>query len=276
MNQNQPKTNNWKDRIYTIIFEADTRGGKAFDVALLIFIVLSVVVVILESIRPLGEAYNQWFMMAEWTFTILFTIEYFLRIVSVRNPRHYIFSFYGIIDLLAILPTYLSLLFVGSQYLLTIRALRLLRIFRIFKLGRFIMETSILARALRNSRHKIVIFFFTVITIVVFIASAMYVIEGGQPGSGFTSIPKAMYWAIVTITTVGFGDITPVTNLGQFLSAILMLTGYAIIAVPTGIFTSELAMAHREKKETLPSCETCGKRDLPADANYCSNCGQEL
>ncbi|MEO0470655.1 MAG: ion transporter [Bacteroidota bacterium] len=266
-----------RERIHEIIFEADTPAGKAFDVVLLVLIVLSVIVVMLESVSEIGQPYQNVFRFLEWAFTILFTIEYGLRIYSIRKPIHYITSFYGIVDLLSILPTFLSAFIFGSQYLITIRALRLLRIFRILKLGNHLSESSILFEALKASRNKITVFLVAVMTVVLIIGSTMYLVEGGAD-SGFTSIPRSVYWAIVTVTTVGYGDIAPVTPLGQFLSAILMVMGYGIIAVPTGIVSVELAHAEEKmnKKVNTISCPTCGREGHDSDAIHCKFCGGKL
>lgn len=266
-----------RERIHEIIFEAETRWGKVFDVALLIAILFSVTVVSLESVDALHDRYWPLFMTLEWFFTVLFTIEYILRVYSVKQSRRYIFSFYGLVDLLSILPTYLSLFFAGTQYLITIRALRLLRIFRIFKLANYLTESYVLVEALRASRIKISVFLGTVLTVVVFIGSTMYLIEG-QADSGFTSIPRSVYWAIVTITTVGYGDIAPVTPLGQFLSAVLMILGYGVIAVPTGIVSMELANAHDEvtRKLNTRTCDNCARSGHDHDAQYCKYCGDSL
>jgi voltage-gated potassium channel len=262
-------------RIHEIIFEADTREGKLFDIVLLVLILLSVVTVMLESIDHLNQQYHVLFRTIEWVVTILFTIEYALRIYSLVRPWKYITSFYGIIDLLAIIPTYLSLILVGSQYLVTIRALRLLRIFRILKLGRMLRESNILLLALRKSRSKVFIFFVAVLTIVVFVGSLMYVVEGSY-NPGYSSIPRSIYWAIVTITTVGYGDITPVTTLGQVLSAMLMITGYAIIAVPTGIVTMEMTRAQKYLQVSTQACMACGREGHDPDAEFCKFCGAKL
>lgn len=263
-----------KEKLFVVIFQSDTPAGKAFDVILLILISLSVIVVLLETVPVIIRDYRPLIIILEWIFTIAFTIEYLLRLYCVRKPMHYATSFYGVIDLLAILPTYLSLIIPGSQYFLTLRIFRLLRIFRIFKLGRYLVESDILKNAMIASRPKIIVFLMTVISIVIIIGSAMYVIEGG-PDSGFTSIPASMYWAIVTLTTVGFGDITPITPLGKFLASILMITGYAIIAVPTGIVTVELAQAtNRSKAQQV--CANCGLKNHDVDANFCKNCGNNL
>ena len=262
-------------RIHEIIFEADTREGKLFDIVLLVLILISVITLMLESIDHFNQQYHVLFRTIEWVVTILFTIEYALRIYSLVRPWKYITSFYGIIDLLAIIPTYLSLILVGSQYLVTIRALRLLRIFRILKLGRMLRESNILLLALRKSRSKVFIFFVAVLTIVVFVGSLMYVVEGSY-NPGYSSIPRSIYWAIVTITTVGYGDITPVTTLGQVLSAMLMITGYAIIAVPTGIVTMEMTRAQKYLQVSTQACMACSREGHDPDAEFCKHCGAKL
>lgn len=263
-----------KEKIHEIIFEADTPVGKAFDVALLIIISASVVVVMLESVLPLQERFGRLFDILEWIFTIVFTVEYILRLYSVYRPFKYAISFFGVVDLLSILPTYISLILVGSEYFLIIRILRLLRIFRIFKLGHFIKEGALLVKALRASRARITVFLTFVALLTVLIGSIMYLIEGGAD-SGFTSIPRAIYWAIVTLTTVGYGDITPVTSIGQFFSAAVMILGYAIIAVPTGIVTAEIIKEGRNITNTQ-ACRYCGAEGHDDDALYCKNCGARL
>lgn len=265
-----------KQRIHDIIFEADTPAGKAFDVVLLLAICLSVFVVVLESIEGLHQQYAWAFTAAEWIFTVLFTAEYLLRIYSVNKPIKYITSFYGIIDLLATLPTYLSIFFPGSQYLLTIRVLRLLRIFRVFKITRYLQESNMLVKALINSRIKISIFMFAVLMIVLISGSAMYFIEGGA-NSGFSNIPQGMYWAIVTVTTVGYGDIAPATVVGRMFAAMLMVLGYAIIAVPTGIVSAEMAKVDLQPdKITTQHCPNCLKEGHDIDATHCKYCGTAL
>lgn len=263
----------WRLRLYEIIFEADTREGKLFDVVLIWCIVLSVLVVFLESIQELGEKYSYYFHLFEWIFTILFSIEYIFRLISVRKPRRYALSFYGVIDFLAIIPTYLSLIIAGSQYLLVIRVLRLLRVFRVFKIRPLLSQAEILTRALKASQNKIAVFLFTVLTMIVVIGAIMYVIEG--PVNGFTSIPTSMYWAIVTMTTVGYGDISPQTPVGQMLASIVMIIGYSIIAVPTGIVTVEIAEASR-KSITTQVCPECLKEGHDRDAVYCKYCSAKL
>ena len=267
-----------KERLHEIIFEADTPSGRLFDIILLVLIVLSIITVMLESSEEWAARYGELFKILEWSFTILFTIEYFLRIYSVHHPRKYITSFFGVIDLLAILPTYLSYFFVGTQYLLVVRGLRLLRVFRIFKLGQFMKEGQIIVSALRDSRAKITVFLFFVVVLVIIIGSVMYLVEGMVDNPGFSSIPRAIYWAIVTLTTVGYGDIIPQTNLGQFLSAIVMIIGYAIIAVPTGIVTGEVIRNANKSAHQLntQACRYCGREGHDDDALYCKYCGERL
>jgi voltage-gated potassium channel len=263
-----------RQRIYEIIFEADTRLGKAFDVALLWAIFASVAAVCLDSVSALEEQFHTAFGVAEWTFTALFSVEYALRIACVRDPLRYMVSFYGLVDLFSILPSYLSLFVPGSQHLLVIRILRLLRVFRIFKLGRYVSESQILMTAIRNSRPKITVFLIAVLTVVVVIGAAMFLIEG--PEHGFTSIPRAMYWAIVTLTTVGYGDITPNTVLGQLLSSTLMILGYGIIAIPTGIVTAELTSVTHPRQVTTRTCPGCFSEGHITTARFCRDCGAEL
>jgi len=267
------ETKPWRTKIYEVIFEADTPSGKLFDVLLIVAILLSVTVVFLESIEVLKNDYGQVFYALEWGFTILFTVEYLLRIISVNRPLRYIFSFYGIIDFLSIAPTYLSLIIVGSQYLLAIRILRLLRVFRVFKLTHLLTQSNILVGALKASRAKIAVFLFAVLTSVVVIGAIIYVVEG--PENGFTSIPVSMYWAIVTLTTVGYGDISPQTPLGQFIASIVMILGYAIIAVPTGIVSVEIASAAK-KQITTQVCPNCLSEGHDKDATHCKYCGSKL
>lgn len=262
-----------KDRLYKIIFEAETPAGKAFDVMLLVLILASVAVVSLESVVALRREFLQYFLVLEWAFTIIFTIEYLLRIYSTPRPGKYIFSFFGIVDLLSIIPTYMSLFILGSQYLLVVRVLRLLRIARIFKLTRFINEGQQLSSALRASFTKITVFLGTVLTLVVIIGSLMYIVEGAQ--SGFTSIPTSIYWTIVTLTTVGYGDIAPQTALGQILASVVMVLGYGIIAVPTGIVTVEMSRAEKQIALTRV-CPYCHKEGHQADAKFCFNCGYDF
>lgn len=271
MMQDQRKS--LKNRIYEIIFEADTPAGKNFDVALLWLIFISVLIALLDSVPKIHAQYHEFLLFIEWGVTVIFTAEYVLRIYSARKPLRYIFSFFGIIDFLSILPTYLSLFLVGSHYLIVIRILRFLRIFRVLKMARYIRASAVLMISLKASRHKIVVFLEIVITIVVLMGSLMYIIEG--PENGFTSIPRAIYWAIVTLTTVGYGDISPQTALGQALASIIMIIGYAIIAVPTGIITSELTK-HQKAAENTHFCKECHASDHDDDAVYCKKCGAKL
>jgi voltage-gated potassium channel len=257
-------------KIYTIIFEAETPAGKIFDIALLVMILASITVVSLESVVELRRKYQIVFLTLEWIFTILFTIEYVLRIYSSPKSIKYIFSFFGIVDLLSIIPTYMSLFVVGSQYLLVVRVLRLLRIARIFKLTRFINEGRVLSKALKASVTKILVFLGVVLTVVVIVGSMMYIIEGAK--SGFTSIPTSIYWTIVTLTTVGYGDIAPQSAMGQILASFLMIMGYGIIAVPTGIVSVEMAKSDKQIAMTKV-CPNCHKEGHQVDSNFCFNCG---
>ncbi|HKK58560.1 MAG TPA: ion transporter [Salinivirga sp.] len=257
--------------IYKIIFHTDTPAGKLFDVILLIIILFSVLVVMLDSVREIRDDYIDFLYAAEWTITIIFTLEYILRILVHPHPRRYIFSFYGIIDLLAALPTYLALFLAGTHYLAVIRALRLFRVFRILKLSKFTDAGSAIAIALKNSKSRISVFLYSIFIIVIVIGSLMYLIEG--PEHGFTSIPRSIYWAIVTLTTVGYGDISPGTDLGQFIASLIMILGYSIIAVPTGIVSAEMA---RMNKTHHKRCRACGSEDHESDALFCKNCGESL
>jgi voltage-gated potassium channel len=259
-----------RERIYTIIFGTDTPAGKFFDVVLIYTIILSVAALMLDSIEVVNQRYTFFLTIAEWVFTTLFTIEYAARIYSSPNRWQYIKSVYGIVDLLSILPSYLGLYFADITYLLIIRLLRVLRIFRVLKLVHYLDEANVLIRALFQSRRKISVFFFVVIVFATIFGSIMYVVEG--PAHGFTSIPRSIYWTIVTITTVGYGDITPQTPLGQVVASLAMLTGYSIIAVPTGILTAELAREMR-RDELLIKCPNCGKKGHEQAADFCSRCG---
>jgi len=263
----------WRKKLYIIIFESDTYAGKMFDLGLIVAILLSTITVMLESVATIRAYHSTIIHVAEWFFTILFTIEYILRIICVGRPIKYIASFYGIIDLSAILPTYLSILFPGTQYLLMIRTLRILRVFRVLKLAIYLREGEVLLKALKASRHKIIVFIATVLTLVFVLGSLMYLIEGEK--NGFTSIPRSVYWAIVTLTTVGYGDIAPQTNLGQFLAAWVMILGYAIIAVPTGIVTVELTQQVKKKTPELV-CPNCELNSHDADSIFCRRCGTRL
>jgi voltage-gated potassium channel len=274
MSKRRLKRNRRKEKIHEIIFEADTPMGRLFDVVLLIAILASLIVVVLESVPSLSFQYGELFFWAEWFFTILFTIEYALRIYCIYRPQKYIFSFYGIIDFLAILPAYLSLVITGSQYFVVIRGLRLIRVFRIFKLGHFLKEGELIVRALRSSRAKILVFLTFISLVTVVIGALMYMIEGGE-NETFSSIPRGIYWAIVTLTTVGYGDIIPVTPFGQFLSALVMILGYAVLAVPTGIVSAEMVNDLRQRTNTQ-ACRFCGKEGHADDAKYCKYCGEVL
>ncbi|MFT4664239.1 MAG: voltage-gated potassium channel [Polaribacter sp.] len=270
-----------KEKIHEIIFEADTPAGKIFDVILLIAIVVSVIAVMLESVQDINARYSDFLYVLEWVLTVFFTIEYILRLYCVYRPIKYTTSFFGIIDLLSILPAYLSLFFAGTHYLMVIRALRLLRIFRIFKLTKFLKESSLILSALKSSRNKIAVFLVFILLCVTVIGSIMYLVEGAS-NTDFTSIPRSIYWAIVTITTVGYGDIAPKTELGQFLAAIVMIMGYAVIAVPTGIVSAEIAKesrAEQERKDELIStqiCRYCAMEGHDSDAGFCKFCGEPL
>ena len=268
----QPK---WQRRLHEIIFEADTYEGKLFDVILLIAILLSVLAVMLESVSSIYAEYGEELYILEWIFTIIFTLEYIARIISVTKPKKYIFSFFGIIDLLSILPLYLSFFLVGAQSLLIIRSIRLLRVFRVLKLGRFLGEANQLSAALKASRPKILVFVFTVFTVVVIMGTLMYMIEGAE--NGFTSIPRSVYWAVVTLTTVGYGDIAPQTTLGQALATFIMIMGYGIIAVPTGIVSAEMAgQKNASAKISTQACPHCSAEGHDIDAQFCKKCGGHL
>ena len=259
----------WKHRLYSVIFESDTPSGKAFDIALLIAIGLSVTIVMLESVRPIQEAHSVLLRNLEWIFTALFTLEYIARLLCVRRPTDYVRSFYGIIDLIAILPSFINL-FTSANYVMVIRVLRLLRVFRVLKLAHFLEESDTLLTALRSSRRKIMVFVFTVLALVLIMGTLMYLIEG--EGHGFTSIPQSVYWAIVTLTTVGYGDITPHTVWGKLLASVIMIMGYGIIAVPTGIFAMELRHAARAKDARV--CANCETIESDRAARFCRRCGK--
>ncbi len=262
-----------KKKLYDIIFEADTKTGKLFDITLLIIIIISIALVMLESVSSLDVDFHSFFLWSEWIITIIFTLEYILRIWVLKKPASYIFSFYGIIDLLSIIPTYLSLVLIGTQSLLVIRALRLLRIFRILKISRYTSEGGKIISALKASSAKISVFLFAVLMIVIIIGTVMYLVEGAE--NGFTSIPRSIYWAIVTITTVGYGDISPQTSLGQMIAGFTMILGYVIIAVPTGIVSLELANDNK-KIITTQVCPNCVTEGHDHDATFCKCCGEKL
>lgn len=271
----QSESSAFRDKLHEVIFEADTPEGKAFDVILLILIAASVLTVMLESIEPLQRQYAALFTVVEWMFTVFFTIEYLLRLYCVLRPMRYATSFFGIIDLLAILPSYLALFLPTAQYFLIIRAFRLIRIFRIFKMAHFINEGDIIIQALRASRAKITVFLTFVSLLVIIIGAVMYLIEGGS-NEGFSSIPRGVYWSVVTLTTVGYGDITPRTELGQLISAVVMILGYAIIAVPTGIVSAEFVKEYKSGKANTQACRYCGQEGHDPDAIHCKYCGEKL
>lgn len=264
----------WRGYLHEIIYEADTPLGKLFDILILVLIVTSVLAVLLESVASITASYHTELLIAEWALTIIFTIEYTLRLITVKRPLAYARSFFGVVDLLAILPTYLSLFVGGAQSLLVIRALRLLRVFRIFKLARYLDESRMLMVALRASGRKILIFLFAVLTLVIIIGSAMYLIEGGDD-TAYTSIPRSIYWTIVTLTTVGYGDITPQTVPGQVLASMVMILGYGMIAVPTGIVSVEISKATGAPISTQ-ACPACSHDGHAPDAKHCKFCGEKL
>lgn len=267
-------TKNWKSKLHEIIYEADTKKGKWFDIILILTILLSIILVMLESVESIDTKYHNLLNSAEWVITILFTIEYFARIISIKKPASYIFSFYGIIDFLATIPKYLSLIFIGTHALVALRALRLLRVFRILKLARYLGASKTLISALKSSKIKILVFLFSVLVLTIILGTVMYLIEG--PENGFTSIPYSMYWAIVTLTTVGYGDIAPHTPIGQFIASIVMILGYGIIAVPTGIVTSEMTKADNKVHTNTQHCTNCGADKHLDNAEYCNQCGEKL
>jgi voltage-gated potassium channel len=272
MNNAHHNRTSWRDTLYTVIFEAETSAGKWFDILLILSILASVITVMFDSVSSIRVQYGSLLNALEWIFTIGFTVEYLLRLICVSRPLLYATSFFGIVDLLAIIPTYISLFIPGSQYLLIVRVLRILRIFRVLKLVQYLGEALLLMKALRASSRKITVFLFTVLTMVIILGSLMYLIEGAQ--NGFTSIPRSIYWAIVTLTTVGYGDISPKTNLGQLLAAGIMILGYSIIAVPTGIVSVELSRVSSGKQ--VHPCKDCGAEGHDADAFFCKYCGAEL
>jgi len=273
-NQKTSRLSGRRARLHEIIFEADTTLGRTFDITLILLIIGSVIAVMLDSVASIQSKYGFYLYLVEWLFTILFTLEYFLRIISVGRPLSYITSFFGVIDLLAILPTYVSMFVPGSQYLLVIRILRILRIFRVLKLVQYIREIKLLKTALIESRRKITVFLFTILTLVIIFGSLMYLIEG--PPNGFTSIPRSIYWAIVTLTTVGYGDISPNTAFGQFLASLIMIMGYAIIAVPTGIVTAAMVRQDGRERMSTQACKQCSADGHDPDAKFCKFCGEEL
>jgi voltage-gated potassium channel len=271
---NNQFSSGWRHVLHEIVFESDTPAGKAFDVVLLLGIIFSIVLVILDSVTSFRLRYGLFLRTSEWIVTALFTVEYILRLLIVRKPFRYAVSFFGVIDFLAVVPTWISFIFGGIQSLLIIRVFRLLRIFRIFKLGEYLYEAAVLQQAMKASLQKIAVFLFAVLTMVVIIGSLMYTIEG--PRFGFTDIPTSMYWAIVTLTTVGYGDIAPHTGFGKLLASAVMLLGFGIIAVPTGIVTVELANISKKTPVSNQTCPACGKENHDRDARYCKYCGVAL
>ena len=271
----QQSHKNWQSKLHEVIYEADTPAGKLFDVVLLFFILASIILVMLESVSSIDIKYHDLLNIGEWVVTILFTLEYIARIISVKKPLKYITSFYGIIDLLSTIPKYLSLIFVGTHALVALRALRLLRVFRILKLARYLGASNNLVRALKASRVKISVFIFAVIILSIILGTIMYLVEGEE--NGFTNIPKSVYWCIVTLTTVGYGDIAPQTPIGQFIASLVMILGYGIIAVPTGIVTSEIAKTSDKQVPTnTQSCPNCSIEGHKDNAEFCYGCGHEI
>jgi len=267
------KNKGWKHKLHEVIYEADTKAGKLFDVILLIAIIASIILVMLESVESIQKQYSEFLNYGEWIITLLFSIEYILRVISINKPTKYIFSFYGIIDLLSTIPKYLALHLTGTHSLLALRALRLLRVFRILKLGRYIGESDNFMKALKASKAKIAVFLFFVLILCVILGTIMYMIEGGE--NGFTSIPRSVYWAVVTLTTVGYGDIAPHTPFGQFIASIIMILGYGIIAIPTGIVSSEMVKSNNISTNTQ-SCNNCLEDSHQDNADFCHHCGSKL
>ena len=272
--ETKTSTRSWKEKLHEIIYEADTPQGKWFDLILILAIILSIILVMLESVESFDNKYHNFLNISEWVITILFTFEYFARIISIKKPSTYIFSFYGVIDFLATIPKYLSLIFVGTHALVALRALRLLRVFRILKLARYLGASTSLMKALKASRIKIAVFLFSVIVLTIILGTVMYIVEG--PENGFTSIPHGMYWAIVTLTTVGYGDISPHTPFGQFIASIVMILGYGIIAVPTGIVTSEMTKSDNLVTNNTQHCAYCSAEKHLDNAEFCHKCGEKL
>ncbi len=271
----------WRTKLHVIIYGTNTPAGKLFDLVLLIVILASILLVMLESVKEIDAKYHKLLDIAEWIITILFSLEYIARVITVKKPLKYITSFYGIIDLLSTIPKYLSLIFFGTQSLVALRALRLLRVFRILKITRFVGASNNLAKAMRASRPKIAVFLFFVMIVCIILGTIMYLIEGDE--SGFTSIPRAVYWCIVTLTTVGFGDIAPITPLGQFIASLIMILGYGIIAVPTGIVSAEYTTQDKEDKEkqepvffSHKTCTNCLAESHKTKAKFCYKCGHDL
>ena len=268
-------TNSFRNKIHEIIFEADTKNGKLFDVILLVAILLSIIGVMLESVDEIDKKYHELIIAFEWGFTILFTIEYFFRIYAVNRPFKYIFSFMGIVDLLAIIPTYLIFIFPAVHWMSVIRAIRLIRIFRIFKLSRYLRGAHTMQIALRSSRPKIIVFLLSIMLFVIILGTLMYIIENSVGTNGFENIPNSIYWSIITLTTVGYGNIVPMTILGKIVASFIMILGYGIIAVPTGIVTAEFSRKKREKVSTQ-ACPDCSAEGHEMEATFCNKCGAEL
>ena len=268
-------TKSFKQKVHEIIFEADTANGKLFDVILLAAILLSIIGVMLESVDEIDKKYHELIMAFEWGFTILFTIEYFFRIYAVNRPFKYIFSFMGIVDLLAIIPTYLIFIFPAVHWMSVIRAIRLIRIFRIFKLSRYLRGAHTMQIALRSSRPKIIVFLLSIMLFVIILGTLMYIIENSVGTNGFENIPNSIYWSIITLTTVGYGNIVPMTILGKIVASFIMILGYGIIAVPTGIVTAEFSRKRKEKVNTQV-CPDCTAEGHEMEAKFCNKCGAEL
>jgi len=263
-----------KEKLHEIIFEADTPMGKLFDIVLMVFIIASILVVMLESVQSINQEYQGIFAVLEWVFTIFFTVEYILRLYCVYRPMKYALSFFGVVDLIAILPTYIAFLFPEARALAAVRSMRILRVFRIFKLARYIKEGYVIMSAMRASLPKITFFLVFIVLVVTVMGSVMYIIEGGVDSS-FDSIPRSIYWAIVTLTTVGYGDISPTTPLGQFLASVIMIMGYVVIAVPTGIVSAELVSGEHEQHNSI-NCRYCAQEGHDDDAVHCKYCGELL
>lgn len=270
-----PALSPWREKLWRIIFKSNTPAGRAFDITLLIAISASVLVVMLESVEPVRLAHKALFYNLEWAFTLLFTLEYAIRVAVVRTKRRYVMSFFGLVDLLSLLPTYLAIFIAGSQYLMVIRVLRLLRMFRILKMARHFGQANTLLNALRDSSPKIAVFLFAILTLVTIEGTIMYLVEGAH-NPGFSSIPQSIYWGIVTITTVGYGDVAPLTVIGKILASIIMLTGFSIIAVPTGIVTAELGRKMQQINMDRRQCPDCGWTGHDPSARFCKHCGHRL
>ena len=268
-------TKSFKQKVHEIIFEADTVNGKLFDVILLVAILLSIIGVMLESVDEIDKKYHELIIAFEWGFTILFTIEYFFRIYAVNRPFKYIFSFMGIVDLLAIIPTYLIFIFPAAHFLSVIRSIRLIRVFRVFKLSRYLRGAHTMQIALRSSRPKIIVFLLSVMLLVIILGTLMYIIESSASTNGFENIPDSIYWAIITLTTVGYGNIVPMTIFGKIVASFIMILGYGIIAVPTGIVTAEFSRKRKEKVNTQV-CPDCTAEGHEMEAKFCNKCGAEL